>query len=415
MALQDYLGGINIFGTPIPTGILDPQQEEKLRNQALVSGIIGTAANYLATPKNLNAGSALPYLAKAYIGGMGASQNTVDTALNNLYRQQLLAGRNDPFGTVDISKFTPESISEFQKTKDYGKLVPISKERGTNIGNIDPTKFTPESLAAYQLSGNLGDLKQISAMEKGESPFGKINTSDYTPKSLAKFQKSGNFEDLQPKQESIKATQNYEAAQQDVNGNWIFVPKVPGLPIKDLQGNIVTNPQIKPKAEKAATESQAKAATFYSQMSNASDELRKLQAEGFDPSSPLAQTAVNLAGTPLRGLAGQQAQRAKQIQEQWAESFLRIKTGAAATKDEVRKNVETFFPRFGETDPNIIAQKERARAQAEQDVLRMTKEGGGSVAPKAKELSAQDKQALDWANSNPTDPRSVQIKQKLGL
>jgi len=415
MAIQDYLGGINIFGTPIPTGILDPQQEEKLRNQALVSGIIGTAANYLATPKNLGAGSALPYLAKAYVGGMGASQGTVDTALNNLYRQQLLAGRNDPFGTIDIAKFTPESIAAFQQTKDYSKLVPVSTERGTNIGNIDPTKFTPESLAAYQQSGNLGDLKQISAMEKGESPFGKINTSDYTPKSLAKFQKSGNFEDLQPKQESIKATQNYEAAQQDVNGNWIFVPKVPGLPIKDLQGNIVTNPQIKPKAEKAATESQAKAATFYSQMSNASDELRKLQAEGFDPSSPLAQTAVNLAGTPLRGLAGQQAQRAKQIQEQWAESFLRIKTGAAATKDEVRKNVETFFPRFGETDPNIIAQKERARAQAEQDVLRMTKEGGGSVAPKAKELSAQDKQALDWANSNPTDPRSVQIKQKLGL
>ena len=59
MAIQDYLGGINIFGTPIPTGILDPKQEEKLRNQALVSGIIGTAANYLAQPKNLNAGSAL--------------------------------------------------------------------------------------------------------------------------------------------------------------------------------------------------------------------------------------------------------------------------------------------------------------------------------------------------------------------
>jgi hypothetical protein len=103
MAIQDYLGGINIFGTPIPTGILDPKQEEKLRNQALVSGIIGTAANYLATPKNLNTGSALPYLAKAYIGGMGASQGTVDTALNNLYRQQLLAGRDnkDQLYTID--------------------------------------------------------------------------------------------------------------------------------------------------------------------------------------------------------------------------------------------------------------------------------------------------------------------------
>lgn len=415
MALQDYLGNINIFGTPIPTGILDPKQEEKLRNQALVSGIIGTAANYLATPKNLNTGSALPYLAKAYIGGMGASQGTVDTALNNLYRQQLLAGRNDPFGTVDISKFTPESISEFQKTKDYGVLKPVSEARGTNIGNIDPTKFTTESLAAYQQSGNLGDLRQISAMEKGESPFGKINTSDYTPKSLATFQKSGNYADLMPKADTIKATQNYEAAQQDVNGNWIFVPKVPGLPIKDITGNIVTNPQIKPKQEKAATESQAKAATFYSQMTSASDELKKLQQEGFDPSSGVSQAAVNLAGTPLRVLAGPQAQRARQIQEQWSESFLRIKTGAAATKDEIRKNQETFFPRIGETDPTIIAQKERARAQAEQDVLRMTKEGGGSAVAKPKELSAQDKQALDWANTNATDPRAVQIKQRLGL
>jgi len=101
MALQDYLGGLNIFGTPIPTGILDPQQEEKLRNQALISGVLGTAANYLAQPKNLGAGSALPYLAKAYVGGMGASQGTVDTALNNLYRQQLLANKTDNLYNVD--------------------------------------------------------------------------------------------------------------------------------------------------------------------------------------------------------------------------------------------------------------------------------------------------------------------------
>ena len=379
--LGNLFNGMNVFGTSIPTGILDPAQEEKLRNQALLSGTLGTVANYLATPKNLNAGSALPYLAKAYIGGMGASQGTVDTALNNLYRQQLLAGRNDPFGNLDITKFTPESIKAFQdsKNKDYSVLRP-----------------TQEAV-------------------RSESPFGKINTSDYTPKSLAAFQKSGSFEDLQPKQDTIKATQNYEAAQQDVNGNWIFVPKVPGLPIKDISGNIVTNPQIKPKQEKAATESQAKAATFFSQMTSASDELKKLQQEGFDPSSGVSQAAVNLAGTPLRVLAGPQAQRARQIQEQWSESFLRVKTGAAATKDEIRKNEETFFPRIGETDPSIIAQKERARAQAEQDVLRMTKEGGGQVAPKAKELSAQDKQALDWANANATDPRAAQIKQRLGL
>jgi hypothetical protein len=32
-----------------------------------------------------------------------------------------------------------------------------------------------------------------------------------------------------------------------------------------------------------------------------------------------------------------------------------------------------------------------------------------------KTLSGEDKKALDWANSNPNDPRAAQIKQKLGL
>jgi hypothetical protein len=30
-------------------------------------------------------------------------------------------------------------------------------------------------------------------------------------------------------------------------------------------------------------------------------------------------------------------------------------------------------------------------------------------------MSEEDKQALEWANANPKDPRSAQIKQKLGL
>jgi hypothetical protein len=40
--------------------------------------------------------------------------------------------------------------------------------------------------------------------------------------------------------------------------------------------------------------------------------------------------------------------------------------------------------------------------------------GGGAPAA-AKQLSPQDKQALDWANSNPKDPRAAQIKARLGV
>jgi len=101
--LSNLFEGLTPFGTSIPTGILDPMQEEKLRNQALVSGLLGAGATYLATPKNLGAGSPLPYLGKAFLGGMGSSQNTINSALNNAYRQQLLAARDnkDQLYTID--------------------------------------------------------------------------------------------------------------------------------------------------------------------------------------------------------------------------------------------------------------------------------------------------------------------------
>jgi hypothetical protein len=32
-----------------------------------------------------------------------------------------------------------------------------------------------------------------------------------------------------------------------------------------------------------------------------------------------------------------------------------------------------------------------------------------------RQMTGEDKAALDWANSNPKDPRSAQIKQRLGV
>jgi hypothetical protein len=101
--LGNLFEGLTPFGTSIQSGILDPMQEEKLKNQALVSGLLGAGATYLATPKNLGAGSPLPYLGKAFLGGMGTSQDTINSALNNAYRQQILAARDnkDQLYTID--------------------------------------------------------------------------------------------------------------------------------------------------------------------------------------------------------------------------------------------------------------------------------------------------------------------------
>ena len=88
MAIFDNISnpfeGMNVFGarpSEALTGLLTKDQQDKLRNQSIVQGLLGTAATYLATPKNLGAGSALPYLGRAYLSGMQQSQNLYDQAL----------------------------------------------------------------------------------------------------------------------------------------------------------------------------------------------------------------------------------------------------------------------------------------------------------------------------------------------
>jgi hypothetical protein len=88
--LSNLFDGMNIFGarpSEALTGILTKDQQDKLRNQSILQGLLGAGATYLATPKNLNAGSALPYLGKAFLGGMQSSQNVYDQALAGKVKQ----------------------------------------------------------------------------------------------------------------------------------------------------------------------------------------------------------------------------------------------------------------------------------------------------------------------------------------
>jgi hypothetical protein len=185
--------GMTPFGSSIPTGILDSTQEEKLRNQALFQGLLGTAATYLATPKNLGAGSPLPYLGKAFLGGMGASQDVIDRAV----RAKLLTGRNDPFGTLDISKYTPESIKIFQQSgnKDYSLLKEKTEQQKLEFEEfrkglstttpavtqqvVQPGGYAPmqEEVLPEQIAPNYGLAKQPDVVNEVETQPAKAQSN----------------------------------------------------------------------------------------------------------------------------------------------------------------------------------------------------------------------------------------------
>lgn len=340
----------NIFMTPdfSQTGILTTDQQKELRNQATKAGLLGTALTYLATPKTENYGSALPYLAKAGLGGMNAAQDVYGAGLTNLYRQRLSEQKSDPFGNIDITKFTPESIAAFQQS-----------------GNKD-----------YSL------LRATQDAVKTESPFGKINTSDFTPKSLAKFQKSGNFEDLQPKPDAIKATQDYTEPQLDqISGKYVFLPKRPGLPIKDLQGNIVTDVKLPEKAGEKLTEGERTAGFLSERLNNSLNQLKTVTGEKPSAASPNVKAEAIKFFTRsdyLKNLANPESrQQVEAAQYDILDSALTLGTGAAYTREQLESYRQSYFPQLGDK-PKTVADK----AKRLEGLLDAAYKKAGRAAPK---------------------------------
>jgi hypothetical protein len=72
--------------------------------------------------------------------------------------------------------------------------------------------------------------------------------------------------------------------------------------------------------------------------------------------------------------------------------------------------------------PDVQAAIDEAVASIEGAKVRMREaydstysyKAGSAPAAAAPKLAPQDQEALNWANSNPNDPRSAQIKQRLG-
>ena len=125
MAIFDNIGGLLGdlgIGVPRNTGLIsDTADIDAINNRALTSGLINAGLTYLATPKNLNAGSPLPYLGRAALAGFGAAQNTVDQALNTAFRNRMLAGRDDNIRTIKQDRF--EITQERQPDGSYKEIA----------------------------------------------------------------------------------------------------------------------------------------------------------------------------------------------------------------------------------------------------------------------------------------------------
>lgn len=187
--MTDVLG--NIFNVPQPeymSSLLGEDAANKLKERANTTGLINMAVGYLAQPKTMHYGSALPYLAKSYVAGQEGAQATYTNALNDwqtaqkvkeMQRQQQQQVLQDQ-AIAKIGETNPElgtalrafpSAAPAVLEKLYSPVKPDSI-----LGKLDPKDFTPESWNAFVNAG--GDLKSTNLLRKAESPEKTFKVGD---------------------------------------------------------------------------------------------------------------------------------------------------------------------------------------------------------------------------------------------
>lgn len=118
------------------------------------------------------------------------------------------------------------------------------------------------------------------------------------------------------------------------------------------------------------TEDQGKAQTYARLMSGAENSYDRAVQEGYSPGSLRNTLASAADGLPLIGdglgafVRDKASDRAHQAELQWSDAQLKAVSGAASPEAEVRRNVQTYFPRPGENFKDIEPQKQNARRTA---------------------------------------------------
>jgi hypothetical protein len=136
--LPDYLSGAPAQGeTPAVPGLLNQAQQDRLKNQSLLSGILGAGATYLAQPKNQNVGLGA-ILGKSYLGGMQQAQGVYNTATEN-EMNKLKIQKELRDAELDRLKVVPNDVREYEFAKGQG-FTGTFQDWATKMANLKSPK-----------------------------------------------------------------------------------------------------------------------------------------------------------------------------------------------------------------------------------------------------------------------------------
>jgi hypothetical protein len=130
------------------------------------------------------------------------------------------------------------------------------------------------------------------------------------------------------------------------------------------------------------TEGERSAAGYLGRMEAVEGDINRLAATGQPGvvTKALGSTSLGRIARPFVESDAQQQYRA--VQEDWVRAKLRKESGASIPPDEMEREIETYFPQPGETNPEVIRLKTQARAQAAEQLRSSAGRAEAVIAPR---------------------------------
>lgn len=357
---QAELQRLGLRGAPAPAAPMAPAAAEPMAPAAAPTNALAPAPAAPAAP--VNAMAAPAGITREMIQQMMLSPNANVRARGKALLDALPKERTSQL-------LTPEEEAQKARIAAAGR-APRSSGGGRSGGDGDNTVAeSGKGVGTYRdESGNLVTVTHADAVRR--KLIKASEDAQLPPKEIQKR------EALFPK--AKQAVQTVEASMDTLDTDLTTLANHPGL--NGITGVIYgRTPSVTP----AAREAQA----LYDKI---------VARGGF--SELQAMRAASPTGGALGNVSNQEGQQLKQ-------AFAEI------GREQATDSVKRALLRAAETARQT---KQRAR-EAYEDTYSYRSGGqpaGGDAPPP---MSAEDKQALDWANANPKDPRAAAIKQRLGV
>lgn len=352
-------------------------------------GLLGIGLGMLANARGRNSGEAFGNALQGGVhGGMGLlgpiMQNQQAQAQRAMAERRMAMdekqfGLDERYKTAQIGELTRKTERELRMEKEAREILGGLGQNGATpmdavqqalrLGRPDLAeqiqKTIPKVSQYQQITGPDGLPQTVGMNEFGQPAMnlGPAYNKDFDPRTIPQAverQKAlmpGELELAKAKATQIQV-QNFPNPIPVVDP----VTKQPMMVQFGNKGEIIRTPFL-PEA-KPPTEAEATAAGYLTRMTAAESLLKQQGEAGYPTAATAAAARIPMVGDYTQRIAETPAQQQyRQAQEDWVRAKLRKESGAVIGKDEMDKEISTYFPKPGDSR-EAIAQKEQSRRVA---------------------------------------------------